>query len=148
VEKLEIPAAFRISASAPGPKAVIFGSIHGDEPAGYLAIKELLTHFASGTLELLRGSLTVAIGNELALERRVRQVEQNLNRLFVPNPPAAPTCYEERRAKALMPLLAGADYLMDLHATSQATPPFAMCEAHLLEEARAMGFARIVTGWA
>jgi hypothetical protein len=36
---------------------------------------------------------------------------------------------------------------MDLHATSQPTLPFVMCESRLLEEARALGFARIVTGW-
>jgi predicted deacylase len=147
IEKLSTPAAFRLSASAQGPRAVIFGSIHGDEPAGYEAIKELLKQFADGRLRLRRGSLTIAVGNELALERRVRKVEQNLNRLFKPEPNTAPTCYEERRAEALKALLADADYMMDLHATSQPTPTFVMCESHLLDEAREMGFARIVTGW-
>ena len=147
IEKLDVPAAFRIAAPAKGPKVVIFGSIHGDEPAGFLGIKELLTQFASGQLKLHRGSLTLAVGNELGLERRVREVERNLNRLFKSEPIAAPGCYEERRAEELKGLLIGADYMMDLHATSQPTPPFAMCESHLLDEARAMGFARIVTGW-
>jgi len=147
VEKLGTAAAFRITAPAEGPKAVILGSVHGDEPGGYLAIKELLSRFARGSLQLQRGSLTLAVGNELALERRVRKVEHNLNRLFRSEPIATPASYEERRAEELKALLNAADYMMDLHATSQSTPPFAMCESHLLDEAREMGFARIVTGW-
>jgi predicted deacylase len=41
IQKLPVPAAFRISAVTEGPEVVIFGSIHGDEPAGFHAIKEL-----------------------------------------------------------------------------------------------------------
>ena len=147
IEKLPTASAFRITAREAGPRVVILGSIHGDEPAGYEAIKEILKQFAANRLQLFRGTLTLAIGNELALERRVRKVEQNLNRLFKPEPIAAPSCYEEERAEELKGLLAGAAWMMDLHATSQPTPPFAMCESHLLDEACEMGFARIVTGW-
>jgi succinylglutamate desuccinylase len=147
VEKLAVPAAFRVSAVPEGPRVVVFGSIHGDEPAGYCAIAELLRRFAAGDLQLLRGSLIMAAGNELALEQKVRQVERNLNRLFKKEPITAPTCYEEERVESLKGLLTGADYMMDLHATSQPTPPFIMCESHLISEAREMGFARIVTGW-
>jgi predicted deacylase len=147
IDKLGIPAAFRISAPVEGPRAVIFGSIHGDEPAGYLAIKELLAQFAGDRLHLQRGVLTLAVGNELALERRVRKVEHNLNRLFRLETNRVPVSYEERRAEELKGLLADTDYMMDLHATSEPTPPFLMCESHVLDEAREMGFARIVTGW-
>jgi predicted deacylase len=82
VEKLDTSAAYRITAQDELPRVVIFGSIHGDEPAGFEAIKALLVQFASGELQLERGSLTLAVGNEEALERRVRKVEKNLNRLF------------------------------------------------------------------
>ncbi|MDB6150140.1 MAG: succinylglutamate desuccinylase [Chthoniobacter sp.] len=147
IEKLAVPAAFHISAALEGPKVVIFGSIHGDEPAGSLAVKELLTQFADCTLKLLRGSVILAVGNELALEQRVRKVERDLNRLFEFESIIEPSGYEERRAEELRDLLAGADYMMDLHATSKSSSPFLMCESHLLAEAQAMGFARIVTGW-
>jgi succinylglutamate desuccinylase len=147
VEKLPIPAAFRVVGKSEGLQVVIFGSIHGDEPAGYLAIKELLTQFASGELQLQRGFLTLAVGNELGLDRGVREVEHNLNRLFKPDLKSPPRCYEERRAEELKGLLEGAAYMLDLHATSEPTRPFIMCEAPVLEEAREMGFARIVMGW-
>ena len=147
VEKLSIPAAFRISSGEDGPHVVILGSVHGDEPAGYLAIRELLILFTSRGLRLECGSLTLAIGNELGLEQGKREVERNLNRLFKPELNSAPACYEERRAEELKSLFVDAAYMMDLHATSEPTPPFIMCEAPVLEEARSMGFARIVMGW-
>ena len=65
VEKLGVAAAYRVSSAVEGPKAVIFGSIHGDEPAGSLAIKELLKQFATEDLRA-------------RLERRVTKVDRNL----------------------------------------------------------------------
>jgi succinylglutamate desuccinylase len=147
VERLEASGAFRIRSEAAGPSVVILGSIHGDEPSGYAAIKSLLAEFAAGRLQLERGSLTLVVGNELALERRVRKVEQDLNRLFKAEANPEPNGYEEHRAEVLKQLLSRAAYMMDLHATSQPTLPFLMCESHVLPEACEMGFPRIVIGW-
>lgn len=146
VEPLGISSAFRVRGQKPGPHSIILGAVHGDERCGYEAIRTLLAEFAQGTLVLGAGELLLVVGNEAALVQGVRFVERNLNRLF--RPPSGPaTCYEEQRATELMPLIRGSQFMLDLHATSMASPPFLMAEEGTLAQATRIGADRIVYGW-
>ena len=147
IEKLGFEAGYKVHSKKAGPKVVIFGIIHGDEKCGFYAIKNLLQEFAARDLELTCGELTFALGNLRAFDSNERYTEENLNRVFRDNLPDAPTNYERERAKILRSLLRGVDFFLDLHATTQASDPFLMCEPHLIDDARRIGAAKIVTGW-
>ncbi len=60
-----------------GPTIVVIGGLHGDEPAGYLAARELRKwNVARGKLVLLPDA------NRVAIEAKRRFVGRNMNRLF------------------------------------------------------------------
>ncbi len=144
----------------PGPRVIVTGAVHGDEPAGPRAIQRAIAAFRSGALRLQRGSVTfVPVVNTLAWRQGTREGERNLNRNLAEYP--APDCHEDRVANILCPLLRAHDVLIDLHSfsadgepmvlvgpdDSQAGPePFAHAAA---EEALALalGLPLIVHGW-
>ena len=136
-----------VSSAGPGPRVVIMGGIHGNEPCGVNAVERLERDLHSGALSLARGTLLLVIANEEALRTDVRSVHRNLNRLFKDNSDE-PDCYETRRAEQLKKILASADFVLDLHSTTSASPPFLMCEEDGLPAARSLGLDRIVLGWA
>lgn len=60
-----------------GPTIVIIGGLHGDEPAGYLAARELRKWTVT------RGKLVIVPdANRVAIEAKRRFVGRNMNRLF------------------------------------------------------------------
>ena len=146
ITPLSIDSAVQVSSGVPGPNVTIFGAIHGDEPAGYHAILFLVRAFATQTYALTCGSLTLALGNEQALERGVRKVKYDLNRLFLDSQ-EVPVGYEKLRAHQLKEVLRNSDYFLDLHQTSAPSEPFLMCERFLEAEAARLGVERLVTGW-
>jgi len=143
----EIEGVLEVLSSAPGPLVVVMGGVHGNEPSGVKAIDRLTREFQGGTLSLIKGTLLLVTANEEALKANVRAVHRNLNRLFKDNS-NEPDCYETRRAEALKGILADADFVLDLHSTTNPSPPFLMCEDDGLESARGLGLERIVLGWA
>ena len=113
-----------------GPGVLVFGGIHGNEVTGVRLVEELRRDVDAGTLSLAAGTLTLAIGNPLAVERNARGSEPyaDLNRLFSPSAlDGAGTSYETVRARELAPLIAAADVLIDLHATNKPSDPFLAC---------------------
>jgi succinylglutamate desuccinylase len=146
-EKLDIPGVVRFSGEQPGPALVILGGIHGNEPCGVYAVEKLLAMLTGGELILTCGTLTLITANTEALKQNVRFVVANLNRLFKDNSSVV-DCAEVRRAEELKPLLAKAAYVLDLHSTSQPSPPFIVCEEGDRSFAERLGVDWIVTGWA
>ena len=65
-----------------GPTLIVFGAVHGNEPAGYWAMRSLCSRFAEAPFEL-RGSVVGLVGNRQALAERVRFVQEDLNRLWL-----------------------------------------------------------------
>ncbi|MBW3636614.1 MAG: succinylglutamate desuccinylase/aspartoacylase family protein, partial [Armatimonadetes bacterium] len=64
-----------------GPTIVVIGGLHGDEPAGYLAARELQKW------KITRGTLVVVPDAHIeAIRRGVRAYPRNMNRLFPGNP--------------------------------------------------------------
>ncbi len=143
----ETPGVYFIYGRLAGTSLTICGGIHGNEPCGYLAIKQIIEEVNRNALIIERGVLTLVIGNPAALVSKQRAVDQNLNRLFIDAVACDPASVESMRAAQLKPILAKAEVLCDLHATTAQTRPFLMCEKHLIDQARAIGISPIVSGW-
>ena len=146
IEKIRgISSAWRIDSGVAGPRVLIFGGIHGLETCGVRALRQLLGSLSNGTTLLTKGSLTLALGNELAISEVQRQVELNLNRLFLAETPATDKAnYETRRAGELMSLVSDCDFLLDLHSTSASTEPFGLVPPEHVKLAVALGLKKIL----
>ena len=120
----------RVDGLDPGPLIVVVGAVHGNEPAGVTAIRRLLDVLTADE-PLLRGRVVGLLGHPEAYARGVRQVDEDLNRVFTPARLAdlrqgAPRSLEAACAKTLLATLAAevADYapeelvVVDLHTTS------------------------------
>lgn len=150
----------RFAALQPGPGLIVLGAVHGNEIAGTRGIERVLAEFDSGTLQLVRGSVTmVPVTNPLAYQRVQRNGERNLNRNL--RPASQPQDYEDQVANLLCPLLAENDVLLDLHSFQAQSQAFAMIGppdnqgdlepfSHSHKEqalALRLGVGRIVEGW-
>lgn len=121
-----------------GPTLVVFGGIHGNEPAGVLAVRRVLA-----VLEKLRGKLSGRVyflaGNTRALVRNVRFVDTDLNRFFTLRNISrnllqvrhGQTLSEDRELKELLEILQNIlrtaedeVFVVDLHSTSAEGLPF------------------------
>jgi len=107
---------------------LVFGSmIHGDEVGSLPAIIQAVEQLTQGSLRF-GGRITLFIGNPEAGMERKRFLEQDLNRMFMDREDEA---HEVQRARQLMPILDGADLLVDFHQTILAThKPFYICPWH------------------
>jgi len=133
---------------ADGPHAVICGLVHGNELCGGLALERLLV----GGFRPARGTLTLIFANPEACARfdpdrpfASRAVVEDLNRLWAPALLDAPDrSPDHARAKALRPIMAAADYLLDLHSTAGDEPPMILAgeTAKSLDLARRLGAPR------
>jgi succinylglutamate desuccinylase len=138
-----------IDSNVAGPRVVMFGGIHGDEVSGVHAIEKLFFDLYGGKRRLLRGSLTLARGNEAALGAERRYIKHNLNRMFRDGygPEIDKASYEYARAQELKPLLENCDYFLDLHSAPTAQEPFLVVEAGPADFYAQLGIARLMTGW-
>jgi succinylglutamate desuccinylase len=112
----------------PGPHVMILGGIHGNEVTGSMLVEELRRDLDAGMVALSAGTLVLALGNPRAIASSTRGSEPHadLNRVFTDArlADAADASYEAQRARELAPLLASADYLVDLHATNKPSEAF------------------------
>jgi succinylglutamate desuccinylase len=136
----------------PGATVVLVGAMHGNEPAGPLAIASVLEQLRARRLPL-RGRVVGVLGNRAALDASRRYLGRDLNRawsraevkaLFDDAPGHdLPEDHEQRdMLRAIAPLLAAAEQpvvFLDLHSTSGDSPPFT-CMADVLRN-RGIGLA-------
>lgn len=99
------------------PELVVVGSVHGDEPAGKKAIKNLLER----DLKFMK-PVKFIIANEKALEQDQRFLDADLNSSFPGNPDSDK--YEERLAAEISEHVKG-EKVIDLHTTHSTEKPFA-----------------------
>jgi predicted deacylase len=118
----------RFDSGQPGPHVLINALTHGNEFCGMVAA----CHLLDAGVRPRKGTLTVSFANVAAYETfdparpfDSRQLVHNLNRIWSPEwldgPEDSP---ELRRARALRPVVAAADHILDIHSTSQPVQPF------------------------
>ncbi|GKS89411.1 succinylglutamate desuccinylase/aspartoacylase family protein [Acidovorax sp. SUPP2539] len=128
----------------PGRHALISALVHGNELCGAWALQGLL---AAG-LRPQQGALTLAFCNLEAFDRfdpadhdASRFTDQDMNRQWSDERMDAGDTRERRRAAALRPFVARADWLLDLHSMHEPGVPLLLTGLHPrnLELARRMG---------
>lgn len=125
-----------VGSTAAGNTLVVLGGVHGNEPAGVEALRRVLARIDSLDCAL-SGRLLGLVGNRAALAVGRRFLEEDLNRVWLPDrlerarthvPGLGP---EERELAELDRLLdealagsRGRTYVLDLHTTSGPGPAF------------------------
>jgi succinylglutamate desuccinylase len=125
---------------APGPLLVCIGGIHGNEPAGALALQRVLKQL-SEIRPHFKGELVALAGNVQALNRGCRYQDRDLNRMWNPKRVRLIKMHsrvdepfpEEQEQQELLAAIEAAlrrakgdPVFLDLHTTSSAGPPFAI----------------------
>lgn len=118
----------RFESGKPGPHVLINALTHGNEICGMVAA----THLLDTGVRPLIGTLTVSFANVAAYESfdpscpfESRQLVHNLNRIWsAAELDGTEESPELLRARALRPVVAAADHILDIHSTSQDVEPF------------------------
>jgi succinylglutamate desuccinylase len=139
----------RLVSRPPGPTLVAVGAIHGNEPAGAEALREVVRRVESERL-LRRGELLALTGNVAALELGARFIDEDLNRHWSAARTErlareGPAGVEDAERLDLFEALRrgfeaarGDVVLLDLHTTSGGGKPFVV----FTDTLRSRGFAR------
>lgn len=114
-----------------GPLLIVVGALHGNEPGGVEAARRVLADLAQRGL-VPHGRLEAFVGNRRALQRGVRFVDRDLNRLWAEDGEtghAVEHGEREELREALERVIAAAGnprrvVLLDLHSTSAVGAPF------------------------
>jgi len=120
-----------------GPLLVVIGGIHGNEPSGLVATDRVLSRLAREEIPI-DGRIIALAGNRTALLQGVRFVDQDLNRMWLPEQVAntlerdpAEDDVEQREQRELVAFIDnetqdhhGQIIVIDLHSTSSDSPPF------------------------
>jgi len=141
-----IPYVHRFDSGRPGPHVLVNALTHGNEICGMVAA----THLLDQGIRPLTGILTVSFANVQAYESfdpaepfKSRQLVHNLNRVWSPGElDGAQDSPELRRARALRPVVAAADHILDIHSTAQDVVPFWVYPAFERNAAAALAIGR------
>ncbi len=148
-EKYSNPEIITYKGEENGPVLTILGAVHGSEPCGPKAIKQLIKHIEAGKIKINRGTLVLMpVVNTLAFERGIRFVDRNLNRHLYPKD--NPQNYEDHLDLVLCPVLEKTDYLLDLHSYQSEGDAFIFVgarDANTIKYVRALGIPRTIYGW-
>lgn len=125
---MDVDYVHRFDSGKPGPHVLVNALTHGNEFCGMVAATDLLDRGVRPQV----GTLTISFANVAAYETfdptrpfDSRQIVHNFNRIWSPEwLDGSEDSPELRRARALRPVLAAADHLLDLHSTSQDVEPF------------------------
>jgi predicted deacylase len=136
----------RFESGVAGPHVLVNALTHGNEFCGMVAACHLLD---TGIRPRI-GTLTVSFSNVAAYESfdpvrpfESRQITHNFNRIWSSDwLDGDQDSVELRRARAMRPVLAAADHLLDLHSTSQDVAPFWVYPAHSRNAALASALAQ------
>ena len=135
-----------VTGARPGPTIVLTGALHGNEPAGALAIRRVLTELAERP-ERMAGRVVGLCGNRAAVGAGKRFSVRDLNRRWYPadlarlaEAPVESLRDEDLEQRELADAIgelekSGPLAILDLHTTSGASPPF-VCFGDTLENRR------------
>lgn len=120
-----------------GPTLIAIGSLHGNEPAGALALEDVAIRLEELKGQL-RGRVYLIAGNMRALEKRVRFIDDDLNRswtwrnmssagklLFGGSSEGRELTELDRLIDSILITARDEVYVIDLHSTSAGGVPFA-----------------------
>lgn len=136
------------------PVVVVIAGMHGNEPAGVIAVRRVLDRLRVGDVRF-HGRVVALAGNREALRQRVRFVDRDLNRMWGDSASAAqpadarPVPAEENEQAALTSAIGNAlgsaaalsgtrPWVFDLHTTSSISAPFALFTDRLVNRSIAM----------
>jgi hypothetical protein len=123
---------------AKGPTVVITAGVHGNEPLGVYALKNVVEYIEKHKLQI-SGNFYAFAGNLAALDKGVRFIQQDLNRIWKVSlveklesgnieEELSPDMREmvdlHKRFKAILKSNKGPFHFIDLHTTSSPTVPF------------------------
>jgi succinylglutamate desuccinylase len=148
----------RVSGAAPGPTLISLGGLHGNEPAGILALLAVLRSL-EGREAHLSGDFVALSGNRGALEQNRRFLSKDLNRAWVPgrlrgfqdagDTSATPTHSPDPEDREQAELLSAVEeavhrsrgevFFLDLHTTSGPGEPFSTTVDSLANRKFALG---------
>jgi N-alpha-acetyl-L-2,4-diaminobutyrate deacetylase len=107
----------------PGPKLIVTGAVHGNEPCGPTAIRRVIEECRTGKIKILRGEVTfLPVTNPKAFRQKTREGDRNFNRDLRERPLAGD--YEDRIGNPVCALLRRHDALLDIHSFRQEGEPF------------------------
>lgn len=144
----------RYGGETPGPCVLCVGGIHGNEPAGVLALQRVFA-VLQRRAPAMRGQFIGFAGNLAALRQKRRYIHDDLNRVWQPERiramhqgVAAQNGDAEWREQAALlnaidPIIENAapdTYFLDLHTTSAQGPPFVVIGDTLPNRELAMHF--------
>ena len=123
-----VPYVHRFASGRPGPHVLVNALTHGNEFCGMVAA----CHLLDAGVRPLVGTLTISFANVAAYESfdtgkpfDSRQLVHNLNRIWSDAwLDGAEQSPELARARALRPVVAAADHILDIHSTSNPVQPF------------------------
>ena len=136
----------RFESGQPGPHVLINALTHGNEICGMVAA----THLLDTGVRPRIGTLTISFANVAAYEsfdasqpHESRQLVHNLNRIWsAAELDGTEQSPELLRARALRPVVAAADHILDIHSTSQDVVPFWVYPAFARNAAVALALGR------
>ena len=136
----------RFESGQPGPHVLINALTHGNEICGMVAA----THLLDTGVRPLIGTLTISFANVAAYESfdqsrpfESRQLVHNLNRVWsAAELDGSENSPELQRARALRPVVAAADHILDIHSTSQDVQPFWVYPAYPRNAEAALALGR------
>ena len=147
---IHVPRVFGRLSGAPGPTLIAVGGVHGNEPAGALALARIFARLA-GRDGRLRGDVVGLAGNVKALARNQRYLREDLNRIWLPDrlahvrAPGAVLDDEEAELAAVDREIAhaiqrrrGQVVIFDLHCMSAPGPAFVTFDDTLANRALAL----------
>ena len=112
----------------PGPKLIFIGGLHGNEPAGIEALQHVFNALESNKPDI-KGSILGLAGNPKALEQERRQIDVDLNRIWMEEESGEGSEFQDK--KELIDTLSSEltshldDVIFfDLHTTSSDSDPF------------------------
>jgi predicted deacylase len=131
-----VPWVHRVQGTKTGGAQVLVQALtHGNEICGALALHWLLGEVAAQRWAPYRGTLTLAFANVDAFARfnpadpfASRYVDEDLNRVWDDQRLRGPQDSAElRRARALVPFVDAAEYVLDIHSMSEPCTPLMVC---------------------
>ena len=138
----------KISRKPSDPTLIFVGGIHGNEPAGILAMQEVFDQIQKNHLPI-KGNVFFLAGNLQALDRGVRYLKEDLNRMWTDQRVNQLLSKEEtsnhpeleeqavllEHISNILDSNSGPFYFFDIHTTSSHTQPFLTVNDSLLNRA-------------